>query len=125
MTLVFFIAGSQRRGDRDMDSGRKKSLRGGGGGGAGGPGGGQPGVDDDGGWSQVPQRPRNLYEKVDTNRIKSIGSKVMDADQMTFGPSSRGGNQFGGWGGKGSVGSRLSQTKEEPTTPQKNRYVDN
>ncbi len=80
-----------------------------------GPGGGPAEAD---GWTAVPARPRATqpFEKVDTTKLRGMQSlmgKAMDLDNMQLGPGSRGpGGGFMSWG-KGSAGSRNSQTKED------------
>ena len=63
----------------------------------------------------VPSRPRQ-FEKVDTSKLRGMPSlmgKAADVDNIQLGPGMRGpGGGFTSWG-KGSAGSRNSQTKEE------------
>lgn len=84
-----------------------------------GPGPGQSGATDDG-WQAVPTRAaRVTTEKIDTNRIKNIGSSKLDADQMSFGPPKGGGGSFGAWG-RGSQSGKNS--RQEQHAANQNRF---
>ncbi len=83
----------------------------------GGPGGSAQAAEADG-WATVPpSRPRQPYEKIDAAKLRGMTSlmgKGVDLENMQLGPpGSRGpGGGFMSWG-KGSAGSRNSQTKED------------
>lgn len=91
----------ERRYDRTDD--RRRSTKG--------PGPGQSGVSEDG-WQAVPTRAAKVTtEKIDTNRIRNIGSSKVDADQMSFGPPKGGGGSFGAWG-RGSQSGKNSRQEQ-------------
>merc|ERR1719192_3098847 len=76
-----------------------------------GPGPGQGGATEDG-WQAVPTRAARISnEKIDTNRIRSLGSSKVDADQMSFGPPRGGGGNFGAWG-RGSQSGKNSKQEQ-------------
>jgi translation initiation factor 4G len=101
--------------DRDRDRGKRSSR-----GPASGPG--QSSNAQEDGWTNVPSRPARpaAFSAYDPNRLQTMTGKIgkVDADSMQLGPGSKN-QQFTAWG-KGSAGTRLSQTKEDA---QKNRFA--
>ena len=71
------------------------------------------------GWQAVPSRPaRSQYEKVDTNRLKTLtSSKPVDVDSISFGPPKAEGP--GGWGRD----SQRERRRQQPVSKYKYRNV--
>ena len=116
MTASLGSAPSNRRQDErryDRTDDRRRSTKG--------PGPGQSGTTEDG-WQAVPTRAaRVTTEKIDTNRLRNIGSSKVDADQMSFGPPRGGGGSFGAWG-RGSQSGKSSK-QEQVTLLQGKRNI--
>ena len=104
---------SMSRGGRDDP--RKRSTKGGG------PGHTQGGED---GWQQLPTRAaKNTLDRIDTTKLRNIGSNKVDIDSLQLGPpGARGPGGFGGWS-KGSSGSRSSRQEETPAMQHTNRFA--
>jgi len=78
----------------------------------------QPTSDD--GWTMPTRAARNTLDKVDTNKLRSMGRNAVDADTIQLGPR-RGG--FSSWGhGSSGAGGRSSR-QEEPAMATGNRFA--
>ena len=103
--------GGDRRGD-DRDQQRKESRKG--------PSQAQAASDD--GWTMPTRAARNTLDKVDTNKLRSMGRNMVDADNIQLGPR-RGGFTPWGHGSAGAGAGSRTGRQDEPVMATGNRFA--